>query len=143
MLNQKVQQRIYRRGNNEMSFGAAIQSFFKNYANFKGRARRSEFWYSLLFVGVVGVVLGLVMPGTPTMLPDGTMIAGVGLLASLWQLAVLVPGLAVAWRRLHDVDKGGPYYFMALIPIVGAILLLVQFAKEGTPGANRFGEPVK
>ena len=77
------------------------------------------------------------------MLPDGTMIAGVGLLASLWQLAVLVPGLAVAWRRLHDVDKGGPYYFMALIPIVGAILLLVQFAKEGTPGANRFGEPVK
>ena len=126
-----------------MSFGAAIQSFFKNYANFKGRARRSEFWYSLLFVGVVGVVLGLVMPGTPTMLPDGTMIAGVGLLASLWQLAVLVPGLAVAWRRLHDVDKGGPYYFMVLIPIVGAILLLVQFAKEGTPGANRFGEPVK
>ena len=126
-----------------MSFAAAIQSFFKNYANFKGRARRSEFWYSLLFVGVVGVVLGLVMPGTPTMLPDGTMIAGVGLLASLWQLAVLVPGLAVAWRRLHDVDKGDPYYFMVLIPIVGAILLLVQFAKEGTPGANRFGEPVK
>jgi uncharacterized membrane protein YhaH (DUF805 family) len=126
-----------------MSFGAAIQSFFKNYANFKGRARRSEFWYSLLFVGVVAFVLGLVMPGTPTMLPDGTMIAGVGLLASLWQLAVLVPGLAVVWRRLHDVDKGGPYYFMALIPIVGAILLLVQFAKEGTPGANRFGEPVK
>jgi uncharacterized membrane protein YhaH (DUF805 family) len=126
-----------------MSFAAAIQSFFKNYANFKGRARRSEFWYSLLFVGVVAFVLGLVMPGTPTMLPDGTMIAGVGLLASLWQLAVLVPGLAVAWRRLHDVDKGGPYYFMVLIPIVGAILLLVQFAKEGTPGANRFGEPVK
>jgi len=126
-----------------MSFGAAIQSFFKNYANFKGRARRSEFWYSLLFVGVVGFVLGLVMPGTPTMLPDGSMIAGVGLLASLWQLAVLVPGLAVAWRRLHDVDKGGPYYFMVLIPIVGAILLLVQFAKEGTPGANRFGDPVK
>ena len=126
-----------------MSFAAAIQSFFKNYANFKCRARRSEFWYSLLFVGVVGVVLGLVMPGTPTMLPDGTMIAGVGLLASLWQLAVLVPGLAVVWRRLHDVDKGGPYYFIGLIPIVGAILLLVQFAKEGTPGANRFGEPVK
>jgi uncharacterized membrane protein YhaH (DUF805 family) len=126
-----------------MSFGAAIQSFFKNYANFKGRARRSEFWYSLLFVGVVAVVLDLVMPGTPTMLPDGTVIPAVGLLASLWQLAVLVPGLAVAWRRLHDVDKGGPYYFMALIPIVGAILLLVQFAKEGTPGANRFGAPVK
>ncbi len=126
-----------------MSFAAAIQSFFKNYANFKGRARRSEFWYSLLFVTVVAFILGLVMPGTPTMLPDGTMIAGVGLLASLWQLAVLVPGLAVAWRRLHDVDKGGPYYFIGLIPIVGAILLLIQFAKEGTPGANRFGDPVK
>ena len=126
-----------------MSFGAAIQSFFKNYANFKGRARRSEFWYSLLFVGVVAVVLDLVMPGTPTVLPDGTPVPAIGLLASLWQLAVIVPGLAVAWRRLHDVDKGGPYYFMALIPFVGAILLLIQFAKEGTPGANRFGEPVK
>jgi len=126
-----------------MSFAAAIQSFFKNYANFKGRARRSEFWYSLLFVGVVAVVLDLAMPGTPTVLPDGTPVPTIGLLASLWQLAVLVPGLAVAWRRLHDVDKGGPYYFMVLIPIVGVILLLVQFAKEGTPGANRFGEPVK
>ncbi len=126
-----------------MSFAAAIQSFFKNYANFNGRARRSEFWYSLLFVGVVAVVLGLVMPGTPTVLEDGTPVPTIGLLASLWQLAVLVPGLAVAWRRLHDVDKGGPYYFMVLIPIVGVILLLVQFAKEGTPGANRFGEPVK
>jgi uncharacterized membrane protein YhaH (DUF805 family) len=126
-----------------MSFAAAIQSFFKNYANFNGRARRSEFWYSLLFVVVVAFVLDLVMPGTPTMLPDGTVIPAVGLLASLWQLAVLVPGLAVAWRRLHDVDKGGPYYFMVLIPLVGAILLLIQFAKEGTPGANRFGEPVK
>ena len=126
-----------------MSFGAAIQSFFKNYANFKGRARRSEFWYSLLFVVVVAFVLNLVMPGTPTMLPDGTVIPAVGLLASLWHLAVLVPGLAVAWRHLHDADKGGPYYFMVLIPLVGAILLLIQFAKEGTPGANRFGEPVK
>jgi uncharacterized membrane protein YhaH (DUF805 family) len=126
-----------------MSFAAAIPSFFKNYANFKGRARRSEFWYSLLFVGVVAVVLDLVMPGTPTMLPDGTVIPGIGLLTSLWQIAVLVPGLAVAWRRLHDVDKGGPYYFMVLIPIVGVILLLIEFAKEGTPGANRFGEPVK
>jgi uncharacterized membrane protein YhaH (DUF805 family) len=126
-----------------MSFAAAIQSFFKNYANFNGRARRSEFWYSLLFYGLVAFVLNLVMPGTPTMLPDGTVIPAVGLLASLWQLAVLVPGLAVVWRRLHDVDKGGPYYFMGLIPLVGAILLLIQFAKEGTPGANRFGEPVK
>lgn len=126
-----------------MSFGAAIQSFFKNYANFKGRARRSEFWYSLLFVGVVAFVLNLVMPGTPTVLADGTPVPAIGLLASLWQLVVLVPGLAVAWRRLHDVDKGGPYYFIGLIPIVGAILLLVQFAKEGTPGANRFGDPVK
>jgi uncharacterized membrane protein YhaH (DUF805 family) len=77
------------------------------------------------------------------MLPDGTPVPAVGALASLWQLAVLVPGLAVVWRRLQDVDKGGPYYFMGLIPLVGAILLLVQFAKEGTPGANRFGEPVK
>ncbi|MEN9957083.1 MAG: inner membrane protein YhaI [Actinomycetota bacterium] len=126
-----------------MSFGAAIQSFFKNYANFKGRARRSEYWYAVLFVLLVSLALEIVFPSTVMMTETGIPVSTPSIVSTIWLLAVLIPGLAVVWRRLHDVDKGGPYYFIGLIPVVGAILLLIQFAKDGTPGANRFGDPVK
>ena len=126
-----------------MSFGAAIQSFFKNYANFKGRARRSEYWYSALFVSLVSLVLNIIFPPTVTMTDAGLITSTPSLVTSLWVLAVLIPGLAVVWRRLHDVNTGGGYYFMVLIPLVGAILLIIKLATAGTPGANRFGEPVK
>jgi uncharacterized membrane protein YhaH (DUF805 family) len=126
-----------------MSFGAAIQSFFKNYANFKGRARRSEYWYAVLFVLLVSLALEIVFPSTVMMTETGIPVSTPSIVSTIWLLAVLIPGLAVVWRRLHDVDKGGPYYFMGLIPVVGAILLLIQFANDGTPGANRFGDPVK
>jgi uncharacterized membrane protein YhaH (DUF805 family) len=126
-----------------MSFGAAIQSFFKNYANFKGRARRSEYWYAVLFVTLVSIALEVVFPSTVMMTETGIPISTPSLVSSLWLLAVLIPGLAVVWRRLHDVNKSGGYYFMALIPIVGAILVIIKLATDGTPGANRFGDPVK
>lgn len=120
----------------------AIKSFFTNYANFKGRARRSEFWYSYLFVTVVGMVLNAVMPGQPIELA-GTVIQGSGILYTLWSLATFLPMLAVTWRRLHDTNTGGPYYFMLLIPIVGWILVIIKWATEGTAGPNQFGNPVK
>jgi uncharacterized membrane protein YhaH (DUF805 family) len=126
-----------------MSFGSAIQSFFKNYANFKGRARRSEFWFAVLFVGLVGAVISFVFPPQITDLGNGMITAVPSMVSSLWSLAVLIPGLAVVWRRLHDVNLSGGYYFMILIPLVGAILVLIKFATEGTPGPNRFGDPVK
>jgi uncharacterized membrane protein YhaH (DUF805 family) len=125
-----------------MSFGAAIQSFFKNYANFKGRARRSEYWYSALFVSLVSLALNIIFPPTVTMI-DGLVTSTPSLVTSLWVLAVFIPGLAVVWRRLHDVNTAGGYYFMVLIPLVGAILLIIKLSTEGTPGANRFGDPVK
>jgi uncharacterized membrane protein YhaH (DUF805 family) len=121
----------------------AIKSFFSNYANFKGRARRSEFWYSFLFVGVVGFILNLVMPGQVMDFGGGLVIQGTGILAQLWSLATLVPGLAVVWRRFHDTNTGGPYYFMVLIPLVGAILVIIKWATEGTAGPNAYGNPVK
>lgn len=125
-----------------MSIVDAIKSFFANYANFNGRARRSEFWYSYLFVTVVGMVLNAVMPGQ-MMDYNGIMIQGSGILYSLWSLATFVPTLAVIWRRLHDVNTGGPYFFMLLIPIVGWILVIIKWATEGTAGPNKFGNPVK
>ncbi len=126
-----------------MSFANAIQSFFKNFANFKGRARRSEFWFAFLFVGLVGALISFVFPGQVMDLGGGVQTVVPSMVSSLWSLAVLIPGLAVVWRRLHDVNLSGGYYFMALIPIVGAILVLIKFCTEGTPGPNRFGDPVK
>ena len=125
-----------------MSFGDAIKSFFANYANFKGRARRSEFWYQYLFVAVVGFVLNLVMPGQ-IMDIGGTPVMGYGLLYSVWALATFIPVLASIWRRLHDTNTSGGYFFMALIPLVGIILLIVKLATAGNPGPNQYGNQTK
>lgn len=125
-----------------MSFGAAIASFFSKYATFSGRARRSEFWYAVLFTTLVSVVISAVWPGT-TVLVNDMPFQQSSLPSNLWQLAILVPSLALTWRRLHDVGRKGTYYLFILLPIVGWILLFIQMVKDSQPGANAFGEPVK
>jgi uncharacterized membrane protein YhaH (DUF805 family) len=125
-----------------MSFGDAIKSFFTNYAKFNGRARRSEFWFSYLFVYIVSIVLNIVIPAQIVDV-SGTPVAVPNLLVILWSLAVFIPQLAMTWRRLHDTNTSGGYFFMALIPLVGIILLIVKLATAGTPAQNRFGNPVK
>ena len=117
-----------------MGMMEAVRSVFTQYAVFSGRARRSEFWYFTLFNLLVSFVLALV----------GNLIGGrnvqVGsILCSLYSLATFVPGLAVCWRRLHDIGKSGGYYFIGLIPIVGIILLIVWFCQDSVPGYNEYG----
>lgn len=123
----------------KMQFGDAIKSFFINYAVFSGRARRSEYWFAILFVAIIGTPIslldGIVNPGG-----DFGIFTGLGL---LWSLATFIPSLAIASRRLHDANTSFGYYFMVLIPLVGIILLIVKLAEEGTPGANRFGDSRK
>jgi uncharacterized membrane protein YhaH (DUF805 family) len=125
-----------------MSFGAAIASFFSKYATFSGRARRSEFWYAVLFTTLVSVAISTVSPGSVMVVNDFA-IPQSSFASNLWQLAIFVPSLALSWRRLHDVGRNGTYYLFILIPIVGWIMLLIQFLKDSQPGANAFGEPVK
>jgi len=125
-----------------MSFGAAIASFFSKYATFSGRARRSEFWFAVLFTTLVSVAIGTIWPGT-TLVVNDMSIQQSSVPSNLWQLAILVPSLALSWRRLHDVGRKGTYYFFILIPIVGWIMLFIQFVKDSQPGSNAFGEPVK
>jgi uncharacterized membrane protein YhaH (DUF805 family) len=125
-----------------MSFGAAIASFFSKYATFSGRARRSEFWFAVLFATLVSIAIGTIWPGT-TLVVNEMSIQQSSLPSNLWQLAILVPSLALSWRRLHDVGRKGTYYLFILIPIVGWIMLFIQFVKDSQPGPNAFGEPVK
>ena len=125
-----------------MSFIDAIKSYFQNYANFKGRARRSEFWWVVLFTTLVSAGLSILFPGTVMEL-NGVEFQQNSPIVSLWSLATLVPSLAITWRRLHDVSKSGPYFFYILIPIAGVIMLLIELVKDSTPGANPYGAPVK
>ena len=107
----------------------------KKYAVFSGRSRRMEYWYFVLFNIIVSIVLGTIdaLLGT---LGSGM---GVGLLSGIYGLAILIPSLAVTVRRLHDIDRSGWWIFINLIPLIGAIVLLVFAVSEGTPGNNRYG----
>ena len=125
-----------------MTFAEAIKSYFKNYVTFKGRARRSEFWFAALFTALVSIAVGIIAPGHREMM-NGWEYDQNSPLSDLWSLATLLPSLAITWRRLHDVNKSGNYFFYILIPIAGAIMLLIQLTKDSAPGANQYGEPVK
>lgn len=117
-------------------FGGAISTCFKKYCSFKGRASRSEYWYWTLFVFLVNFVLNFVVASDP----EGNLAP----LALLWSLVVFLPGISVCVRRLHDIDHSGWSFWIVLIPVVGAIILLVWYCRKGTPGENRFGlEPQK
>lgn len=107
----------------------------KKYAVFEGRAHRQEYWMFFLFNLVIAVVLGII--DTALNLRAGSV--GVGALGTIYSLALLIPGIAVAVRRLHDTSRSGWWLLLALIPIVGPIILLVFLATEGTPGENAYG----
>ena len=107
-----------------------------------GRARRSEFWFAVLFTTLVSIAISIVWPST-TLVVNEMSFQQSSLPSNLWQLAILIPSIALSVRRLHDVGRKGTYYLFVLLPIVGWILLFIQFLKDSEPGANAFGEPVK
>ncbi|MBS7256114.1 DUF805 domain-containing protein [Flavobacterium branchiicola] len=117
---------------------------FENYANFKGRARRSEYWYFTLANGIISIaviIAGLIIGGILGDVATGGII-GYGILV-LYSFATLIPGLAVVVRRLHDIDKSGWYFLVSLIPFAGGIWLLILLCTEGTYGSNQYGSDPK
>ncbi len=109
----------------------------KQYVDFSGRARRTEYWMFALMSFLFSITLALI---------DylmGTMVMGSGILSGLYSLAVLIPGLAVTARRLHDIGKSGKWFFIAFIPVVGAIWLLVLLVTNGQTGENKYGADPK
>ena len=110
----------------------------KKYAVFNGRAQRAEYWYFVLFSTIVSIVLMVLDAMTGTL--DAQ--TGYGLLSGLYTLAVFIPGLAVSVRRLHDIGKSGWWLLIALIPLIGAILLIVWFATDSKED-NQYGKNPK
>ncbi len=111
----------------------------ENYANFQGRARRQEYWMFLLF-NIIFLIVAMVLDNVFGLAFEGI---GYGPLYVVYSLAVLVPGLAVAVRRLHDIGKSGWMILVGLIPLIGFIWLLVLYVTEGEKGDNQYGPDPK
>lgn len=126
------------KANSQMSFGAAVSTCFRKYATFKGRARRSEYWYWALFQILVGFVLiGIDYSVGLIVLDD------MGILTTLFSLVVLVPNIAVTVRRLHDIGRSGWWYWIYFVPILGFIVLLVFCVTDSKPEENEYGPSPK
>ncbi len=105
-----------------VGFLEAVKRFFTHYADFKGRSRRSEYWWVTLFNCIVGGLIGVILPD----------------ISNLWTLVILVPTLALICRRLHDVGKRGWFYLWIFLPLAGWIIVLIQLLKDSAPD-NQWG----
>ena len=110
-----------------VGFSEAISLGFKNYINFNGRATRAEYWWWFLFIVVTGVVLATI-----------DSITGIGALQNIFNLATLIPGLALGARRLHDIGKSGWWQLLWFAIIVGWIIMIVWYCKPGNQLGNKY-----
>ena len=127
-----------------MGFGAAIKSFWSNYSTFKGRSRRSEYWWIQLFLvltnlAVAAIDLALMNGDIDRFIANG----GGGIVGLVWILVTIVPALAVLVRRLHDTGKSGWWVLIGFVPVAGTIVLFVFSVLDSDAGKNRYGESPK
>ena len=132
-----------------MTFTESIRTCIRQkYATFRDRASRSEFWWFVLFNMIVGIVAGL-FDSLLGFAPQADLVTGNGAVSASYQasgpitvitsLALLVPNLAVAVRRLHDTGRSGWWLLIVLIPLIGALILLWWYIKPSEPGTNKWG----
>lgn len=107
---------------------------FRNYADFEGRARRSEYWYFVLFNFLSSFLLVFLVFTLPFL--------GIAIYF-LYAIGIIIPNLALIVRRLHDTNRSGWNFLFSLIPLAGAIIMLVFMTEEGTRGPNDYGPDPK
>lgn len=119
-----------------MSFPEAVQTVLtQKYADFSGRARRSEYWWFYLAVLIAYAVFEI--------LAISTGLKVLFLLLAIVALALFIPTLAVSVRRLHDTGRSGWWVLIPILPIIGTIILIVFLATDSTPGDNQYGPSPK
>jgi len=135
-----------------MTFSQSVRAVY-GASIFPGRATRSEYWYFALFQVLITIAFNLVVGGLfggmARMMSPGAIMNGGGAILVLmvplmlgfyaFAFLTIIPGLAVAARRLHDRDMSALWLLLSFVPILGWIALLVIFCQSGTPGPNRFG----
>lgn len=121
-----------------MTFGKSVSTCFRKYADFNGRASRSEYWWWVVFTLIIGCLFGI---------PSGisaahsTVGSGLPLISYIVALALFLPNLAVLFRRLHDTGKSGWWWLIGFIPFVGSIILIVFCCQSSQPFENEYGYP--
>ncbi len=115
-----------------------IDTLKNHYADFKGRAARSDYWYFMLFYIIIALVLSLI--DSILFSSDGS---SNGILGSIFSLAAFLPSLGLAIRRLHDTGKSGWWVLAAIIPLLGFLLLIYFFVQDSQPGENQYGQNPK
>ena len=114
-----------------MTFTDAVKSGFDHYAKFDGRATRPAYWYWVLFAVLAGIAANIV---------DAAI--GTTALSVLVGLALFLPGLSVGIRRLHDTNRTGWWFLIALVPLIGFIVLIIFFVQDSDVGPNDYGPPM-
>lgn len=129
----------------------AVKSYFKKYANFTGRASRSEFWFVILFL-IIGSVILSILSSIVNNILLATILNSTDALGIMYYflafnpiwyivgLALLVPTLSLTVRRLHDMNRNGGLVALVLIPFIGPLIVLIFTVLPGTYGPNRYGE---
>jgi uncharacterized membrane protein YhaH (DUF805 family) len=134
-----------------VGFGEAIKRAFAGWSTWEGRATRAEYWWWFLFVWLLSFIpyIGILTSLDWSTSSDGTLEGSSGggvsplwtvLFLILW-LAFILPSIAVSVRRLHDTDRSGWWYWIALVPCIGGIWYLVLMVLPSTPGPNKYGAP--
>ena len=127
-----------------------LECFTKHYVDFSGRARRREYWGTMLFNVLIQAGLNIILSIVATILLSSIKINGEATFSPLFFLLLdtpiyiysliwLLPGLAVAVRRLHDIGKSGLNVLWVFLPIIGWIMLLYWFCQDSQPGENKWG----
>jgi uncharacterized membrane protein YhaH (DUF805 family) len=111
-------------------FGSVVALCFNRYVQFSGRSPRAEYWFFALFTTLISIGASVV---------DAIWLNGSPALATIANLAFFLPALSVGVRRLHDRDRSGWWFWLILIPLVGAVILLIWLVSRGTRGPNRYG----
>lgn len=109
---------------------AVVRALTANYCNFSGRSSRSEYWWYILFTFLLGIVISIVFSFSENMST---------IVSAIVSLALLLPGLGLSVRRLHDINKSGWWILVGLIPVAGIIILIVWFCKDSDPTDNNYG----
>jgi uncharacterized membrane protein YhaH (DUF805 family) len=109
-------------------FNEFMDTLKNKYTQFNGRASRREYWIFVLFIFLTQLVLGIILN-----------VVHLSVLGGILSLAFLIPGLAVGIRRLHDIGKSGWWLLIGLIPVIGAIILIIFYCMPGTAGQNKYG----
>jgi len=118
-----------------------LDTIKNRYAQFEGRASRSEFWYFALFYFLIDIIISaidaFIVNPMIGMTPDQA--AQGGVLQMVFALGLLIPSIALGIRRLHDIGKSGWWYLLVFIPIIGWLALLYFYILDSQPGTNKYG----